>query len=284
LSQGRENDLPPDLRIVRDALRALPPVAPRPEFRERLRRDFISGSLRGALPAAPGGWSWRELFFARPAVRWALLPAAGLAAVLVAAVLYNSTHRPVWSVAQVTPEGAIWVDGARVDASRLAGEIPAFRGGERIRLENGAQLDLMLPGKVVLQAAPATEFEVPKAPGPLLAGAIRGAIQRGEVRLSTGPDFPGSRLIMQGSMAMAEVTGTTLSVLCNPDSTCVCVFDGAVAMVDNRGATEMVRAGTRRTVYSQEKPALLEPILPMETMKLSMLRDAAGQRFRGEER
>ena len=72
------------------------------------------------------------------------------------------------------------------------------------------------------------------------------------------------------------VKGTTLAVFRLPDASCVCVFEGEVAMLGG-GHDDTVDAGTRRTVYRDGRPPLLEPIRPMETMKLSMLRDQAAQ-------
>jgi hypothetical protein len=140
------------------------------------------------------------------------------------------------------------------------------------------QVDLLCPGRLALQATAGSEFTVPRSPGRWIARASECAVDQGEVRFATGPRFHRARLRIALPSARVEVVGTTLAVICDRDSSCACVLDGQVTMTDMAGTVATVHAGERRTV-SRDKPAHVEPIRPMERMKLQMLDDRARSLF-----
>lgn len=274
MSRTDEELHPEDLR-TRDLLRGLSRPVAEPIFRDRLRREFAEGTIRGALPSGGSIFDrirdWADAI-RRPVV-W--IPAAtSIAAALF--LLWNaSPPRPEWTLRGSMGEGSLRVDGTVVSIATLGSEPDLLRPGRRIVIEGDLTIDLMLGRSLLLQAAPGSEFEIPHPPRRRLSHSTEGAVERGEVRFVTGAEFAGSTLIVHGPSADAIVQGTTLAVLCGPDSTCVCVFDGVVRMVDPGGAGRDVPAGTRRTRFaSTARAPLEEPIRPMESMKLAMLQDA----------
>jgi len=50
----------------------------------------------------------------------------------------------------------------------------------------------------------------------------------GEIRVTTGPSFPGAHLDVSTPVAAIEVSGTTFAVILEPHGTCVCVLEGTV--------------------------------------------------------
>jgi len=252
--------LPPDDRSFQPLRGARPPQA-EPAYRERLRRSFAGGSLEPRLERAPPR-----------AMPWAA--AAAAAAGLVAALVLNAGPR--WTLQGVTGSGTLSVDGRELAAHDLGAIRTAVRPGARIRTSADVQVDLRLPGVLALQIAPGSEAVIPTAPSRWFPRRARGGVTAGEVRFVTAARFRGATLSLTTPEAGVEVSGTTFAVIRDSLSSCVCVLEGEVAM-SAAGAVERVEAGTRRTLYRDGRPPLLEPIRPMETMKLTMLRDQAAQ-------
>jgi hypothetical protein len=150
--------------------------------------------------------------------------------------------------------------------------------GAVVVLPADAQLDIQLPGIVAIQIVGGSRVILPGSPGRWFGRSMVGSLEAGEVRITTGPAFGGCRLEVVTPEVRAIVTGTTLAVLRQPDASCVCVLEGQVAMVGVASA-DTVWAGLRRSVYRDGRAPKVEPILPMETMKLTMLRAKAEQDF-----
>lgn len=248
-----------------DALRARlgrMPRRPAPAaFHAGLRSQFV----RDAIPAPS---SRRRL---RPIVVAGAFSTAAAAALLAVAILGRG---PAWELASVSGSGVARIGGAEVPLSAPDLVARRLRAGAEVVLPADAQIDLRLPGIALLQITGGTRTVVPGRPGGWLARSIATSLASGELRLSTGPGFAGRRLTVVTPEVRVLVEGTTLAVLRDQDASCVCVFEGRVAMA-GAGATDTVRAGTRRSVFRNGGPPLLEPIRPMEAMKLGMLRDQA---------
>ena len=281
MSRARNRNAGRDRRIE-EIIRELPAVAADPAFRERLRLEFIAGSLRSSarfvetvrtspFTARWRAWTERGWGVASP-LRWAAATVL-LIALLAAGVVLNRGE--AWRLHSVTSDGTVYLNGSPIPAGRLQETPHALRAGREIRLEGAAQLELVLDGTLLMQITPGSAATMPGRAGRWFGRTLRMDVLAGEVRYSTGPRFLGCRLRIEGVAAEAEVLGTTLAVLSGPDSTCVCVLDGEVRMRAVDGQEETVTAGTRRIVYRGLRSPLVEPISPMETMKLSMLRDAA---------
>lgn len=251
-----------DMDAVRIALSRIPRQGAPPEFRARLRLQFV-------LDTIPE----RSRHERRPS-RLAVLRAVATAGAMAAAfllVVWLVYPGPAWKLSAVTGTGMAQVDGRSVplEATSLA---PRLRPGTEIILPPDAQLDLELPGIAVMQIVGGSRAVVPDRSSRWFTRSVTASLASGELRISTGPGFAGTRLTVITPEIRAVVTGTTLAVLRNPDASCVCVLEGKVAMI-GVGVSDTVRAGFRRSVFRNGSPPLLEPIRPMETMKLGMLRE-----------
>ena len=240
------------------------PTAPR-EFRARLRAQFV----RGTMPDRDRGASLR-----RSAMPWRVPAAAAGTVVVLSLVVSLLNAGSAWRVTGWMGTGDVLVDGRTVPLDVMRGL--RLRAGTVLEVPADLQLDVDLPGIARLQIAGGSRVAVPGSPGRWIARSVSAPFERGEIRVSTGPAFRGSRLTIVTPEMRAGVTGTTFAVIRNRDGSCVCVLDGSVVMAGG-AATDTVHSGLRRSVFRDGRPPLVEPILPMETMKLTMLREQAEQ-------
>lgn len=136
-------------------------------------------------------------------------------------------------------------------------------------------MEILCNGHLVVQLTPSTEMTVPAPPRRWFGRAATASFHGGEARILTGPRFRGSRLTVVTDEARVEVTGTTLAVIRDAEGTCVCVFEGAVAVGARGDEPERVATGLRRFHYKGSRPAATLPIDDMENAKLSMFQDRA---------
>ncbi len=255
---------------VRRSLSNLPGPPIRPAFRDRLRAEFILGAvpgrrLLGTHVVRVSNW------------KWAASAAAIAALLLVIAVQGN--RGPEWELSGVSGEGTAEIDGRPTPLAAPESVARRLHSGAEVVLPAGAQVELRLPGIAAIQIVGGSRAFLPGSPGRWFGRAMAARLEAGELRITTGPAFSGNRLVVVTPEVQAIVTGTTLAVLRQPDASCVCVLEGQVAML-GKASADTVRAGFRRTVYRDGRAPLVEPILPMETMKLTMLREQAGQALR----
>jgi hypothetical protein len=258
---------PMHLERLQRSLSRLSRPAARPEFRDRLRRQFV----RGPVPERASAWG--SMPHLSP------LSLAALTATTAALMLFlgwQLNAGPTWKITAISGHEIVRVDGRPVASDSPAKVARALKPGSRVWLPEGTQLDLELPGVAVIQIVGGSSARLPGSPGRWLGRSMKASIETGEIRISTGPAFQGIRFDVRTPEVRAVVTGTTLAVLRQRDASCVCVLEGEVAML---GGTDdgTVHAGYRRSVYRDGSAALLEPIRPMEAMKLTMLRDQASQ-------
>ena len=257
-----------DVRRARAALAGLrPPPAPAAAFRARLRREFAAGTLAPAdAVAAP-----RRVV--RPALRWA--GAAVAAAGIAAGTLALGNAGPAWRVVAAAGAGAATVDGRAVPLADAAALTAALVPGAHVRLPAGAALEIASARTLAIQMAGGTDAVVPRVPGRWFGRAVAGSLAAGEWRVTTGAAFPGARLAITTPSARVEVTGTTLAVICQPQGTCVCVFEGHVRVGRVRGDLVTVAGGRRRYVYADAAHAPLDDaMLPGERPALGDFCDA----------
>lgn len=228
------------------------------KFRVRLRSQFVAGTIPAPRPRP---WSW-------PAM--ALSAASAAAAALL--VVWSLDPGPAWELSAVSGTGVARINGRPVSLGSVVALAARLRPGAEVVLPADAQLDLVLPGVAVMQLTGGSRATLPRRPERWSPRLITAALELGELRISTGPQFAGMRLTVVTPEARAVVHGTTLAVLRDQRASCVCVLEGRVTMVGG-GGTDTVRAGFRRSLPRDGGPPLLEPIRPMEVMKLTMLRD-----------
>lgn len=252
--------LRPEEKAAQEAIRSLSTPPADPAYRDRLRQAFASGSIESRIRPRPRV----------PTVLW-LAPAAAAALVLA----FVSNQGPRWNIGGVSGSGIVVVDGFELSSTDSAALGRAIRPGARLRTSAEVQIDLLLPGVLSIQVAPGSELVIPGSPGRWFARTSSGRVTEGEVRFVAGSRLRGGSLRITTPEARVDVTGTTLSVIREPSATCVCVLEGVVHMSPEGGPATAVRPGTRRYVYGDGRPTLVEPIRPLEVMKLTMLRDQA---------
>ncbi|MEZ4652374.1 MAG: FecR domain-containing protein [Candidatus Eisenbacteria bacterium] len=258
--EGREDE-------VQRLLSRLPDVEPAPAFLNRLRLDFQQGTVRPVLAVTP---LWR-----RPTFHWSVAAVALAAAVLVVVFVNRG---PSWQMVRASGTGTLFVQGTPIPLADVAENVRMLAPGTEVRLEGdmSASLDLFYPGLFSVQVTPGSSLTLPDAPGRWFRRHASFEVADGEVRVVTGPRFPGAHLKVMAPGTEVHVVGTTFAVIAGADSTCVCVLEGtATMMMPEDSAMMPVPAMHRRTVFMRTEETMEEPIRPMEEMKLTMLRDSA---------
>lgn len=249
----------PGPRVIRALEQLRQPLAPTLDaaWLAQTRDAFVAGTLV-AVPKP-----------ARSAIQsfWPALAAAAALAILFAL----PARGPQWQWVASTGEGPVRVGDVSIPIQDSLALSRALVGGADVIVPEGSQLDVALPGVVLLQITGGTHSTLPRQASFWNLHELRSTLTSGELRATTGADFHGTRLAFQSPGTSIWVTGTTLAVIRGADSTCVCVFEGRVAVRSSTGV-DTVFAGTRRVIPDGSKAARVEAIRPMETMKLSMLR------------
>jgi ferric-dicitrate binding protein FerR (iron transport regulator) len=232
------NQKPPDDEDIARAVRELPHVEADPAFRERLRGEFVGGSLAEKHPAArPAhaprrGWSWR----------WAA-PAFAAAAALLFVVLNRA---PAPRVVDATGTGDIRVDGASFALSDRDAWAARVRPGARLDTPPDAAVDILVDGTVLYEIAGGSRLTIPRSPGRWFNSAVECSLLVGELRAKTGPRFAGRTLRVYTPEGITVVSGTLISVWCSEMGTCVCVHEGVARVGVNEADLEEVRPGYRK--------------------------------------
>ncbi len=267
----------PAEKRTQEALRAVERPAADPAFRARLRDAFTTGTLAEQAPArrapaAPGPIGGTRAWFARPAFRLALAAAAAVMVVGVATLNRGGD----WALASVAGTGTVLIGDVPVTLEDREQLQRLLRPGVRVTLPAEGELTLFANGTLALQLTPGTEITIPEPPARWFGRSSRMDVRSGEVRISTGPRFRGARFAVRTPLATAEITGTTIAVILEPEFACVCVLDGTASVGAPNGQRAELATGMRRFFYRNDSPSLLQPIDDMQRMKLTMFRDAAG--------
>jgi ferric-dicitrate binding protein FerR (iron transport regulator) len=261
---------------ARAALRAVSPEPPDAEFRERLKREFVSG----AIQVTKGRERVVAHFPVRrrkpPMVAWA---AASLAAAAALVFVVGALNRgPSWWVTAARGEGAIKVDGQTVALADRDAMRRLLVPGAEIETAENAELDLCMNGVLAVQLTPGTRMTLPPPPGRWFGRRCELYARGGEIRVTTGPKFAGDRLAIMSPNAAVMVTGTTFAVIMEDAGTCVCVFEGNAAVGRMRAGAlaEMshVPGGSRRYVYKDARPPETKEIREDERVKLAQFRES----------
>lgn len=264
MSETRFDPPTADERRAQSAVRELGVPGADPAFRERLKRDFVSGRIgeRATLALAAPWWRRRWMMALTPT-------AAALLAVLVVA----ANRGPDWSVMAMNGDGVAVVDGAPLPMQHAMEETRRLHPGSRVQVPEGGTLALAGTGTMMMEIAGGTEVTLPATPGRWFGRSVEARVRSGVVRFSTGPRFHGARLHVETPEAGVDVTGTTLAVICEPGGTCVCVYEGVVQVLAHGGTRERVAAGRRRFVYNDGRAPVNSEMLPHERTRLGEIHE-----------
>jgi hypothetical protein len=256
--KDRDDKMTPEKQRVREAIREVGPVRADPAFRERLKRDFVSGTIgERKAPAKP---------------RFFLLPAWQFASMLVAAVaawlLIQVFQAPSWQIHAVLGKGWIKVDDRQVDARDFEPLDELVRPGARIRVDEEAALDIRGGDVILIELAGGSDVTLPGAPRRWFAKPLESVLHSGEIRLQTGPGFAGHTLTVRTAEGRIRVTGTALSVYKGDDFTCVCVLEGTARIGKDEARMEDVGAGLRKVMFSGDRPSKVVDIEPHHAEEL----------------
>ncbi len=253
-------------RRAREAVRALSTPAADPEFRARLKHEFVTGEF-GTAPRRVERLPWTL----RPMTRWTV-GAAAAAASLVAVLALNQS--PEWRLSGGGGEAIAVVDGRPVPMAHAEELARLVRPGARVRIPDTRGLELMSAGQMAIELSPGTDFTVPAVPGRWFARHVSAEVRDGRLHLTTGAGFRGATLAITTPEARVLVTGTTLAVICGPGGTCVCVLEGTVHVGPSSGAMMPVAHGHRGFVYDDGRPPQTFEILGPERTSLTAFREA----------
>jgi hypothetical protein len=257
----------PEEERVRSTLASLEAAPAEPSFRERLKREFVSGEIAASRPRiVPGGAKARRW---RPEL-WIGVPAAAAAAVVAVALLNRG---PAWSVTSTSGQGVAVIGNVPVPMNHREDLARSIKPGVRVRIPDGASLEIMSPGQLAIEVTSGTEMVLPRTPGRWFGRRVATEMKQGELRITTGAEFQGAHLAIATPEARVDVTGTTLAVIREPHGTCVCVLEGRVMVGAKEGAMAAVEAGTLRFTFGDGSEPKIASIREIESVKLREFRD-----------
>ncbi|MEK7330313.1 MAG: hypothetical protein AAB113_05875, partial [Candidatus Eisenbacteria bacterium] len=143
MTPHRPDPLTPDETRARDAVRGLDRPRADAAFRERLKRDFVTGRI-GERRVLELPLAWHQ----RLAWRLALAPVV-LAALAVAVVLAN--RGPGWTVLATAGDGVAVVDQTPVPLAHGEELQRRLHPGARLTVPAGAEIELASAGRLVVQ-------------------------------------------------------------------------------------------------------------------------------------
>lgn len=251
------------------ALGELPLPAARPEFRARLREQFLEvATAEPAAPAVPVAIGRADRTRLLPFFLPALIAAAVM--LVVWSVLTRETPRR-WTVLEGAAEGLVVIDGVQVESTNrtrlsdllaTAGEIETKDAPLRIQLERDLVIDLGPRSKLTKMTFPAAGYWSVRA-------------ESGSARICTGPTFSADKHLRVFTADMElGVTGTIFAVDVEPKGTCVCCLQGRIdATPKGTTAAKPIEAGKMCYAYHDTKPAVWGPAVEQH---LPPLRDLKG--------
>jgi ferric-dicitrate binding protein FerR (iron transport regulator) len=265
-------------RVAR-AVRALPPEPPAAPYRTQMRARFVAGAVdapsavRAAQAAAAQARAPRRGFLGLRPIELGL----ALAGLAIVAALASSVMNagPKWRVApNALASGNVVVDDEPIPVTDVESLDEVLRPDSHVVWDGDGELMLHSPGGAVISILPGTEVQMPAPPPRWFARRTAGRVERGEIRVMTGPRFHGARFSITTPQAQVEITGTTLAVICEPAVTCVCVYEGAVEVrgLAPADAGAMVPAGQRRTLFADGRATEQAEMRPNERVALDRMR------------
>jgi ferric-dicitrate binding protein FerR (iron transport regulator) len=274
MKDERYDKLTEQERSVRSAIRSAGQVRADAAFRERLKREFVSGTI--AKPAADSRSSRSRSFMP---LAWILLPAA--AALVLLAIFLPRSAVPAWSVQAVHGEGVIEIDGqvlATGEPERLA---EALAAGGHVRLPDEVGLDVRLGDRLILALNAGSEVTLPALNESDEPGTLIADVHHGEMNIMTGPGFPGTAMHILTSEGRTEITGTIVSVYKADGYTCVCVLEGTAHVGPDESRLEAVSAGHLMVMLEGGVEPIIEKIAPTHEAGLLEFQERNKNAFEG---
>ncbi len=247
-------NLTPGQERARDAVRALGQVPAAAAFRERLKQEFVSGDIARQkvlkLDTRPGFLGW---------LGKALLPAAAVA--LAVAMFFILAPGTSWKFKGITGQGLVAVNDVKVDASDVQTLARLIKPGARIVVPEGVALDLIAGDVLLLELDEGADATVPQNPGRGAGEVMFSEVATGELRLKTGPGFPGRQFNVRTPEGLIEVTGTIISIFRGPELTCVCVFEGEARIGQDPETMDLIPAGQRKVMFLDRRPPMITEVM-----------------------
>ncbi len=255
MSEGRNEELSPELRHVQEAVQQLPGPRSDPAFRAALRRRFIQGTfapeqVSRQVERRPAPWIrwWR----------WALVPAAAAAALLL---LFLANRGPSWSIHQAYGTGVASVDGETVPVTSEDRLGDVIRSGSTVVLGPDAGLELRCGDLAVIEVTPGSHVTLPSRPGRWLGRTMAGRVGLGEMRVMTGPGFSGRAFHIFTPEGRINLTGTVVSAYRNEELTCVCILEGEAMVGRDEEHLDPIHQGMRKVMFSDSRPSMVAEIV-----------------------
>jgi hypothetical protein len=283
----RGAELPPAAERARSALAKAPVEPADPEFRQRLKRDFVSGAIEvtGAKERRRvAGWRGARAIAGGRAPRRVHLPPAAwvglsLATAAVATIVFGTLNRgPQWWVTAARGDGTVRIEGQTVALDDRDALRRLLVPGAEVETGPNAELDLCSSGVLALQLGPGTRMTLPPPPARWIGRNDELWVRAGILRVTTGPRFSGARLAVMSPTAAVVATGTTFAVIIEDAGTCVCVYEGTASVgrrVDGeRADMSPVPGGRRRYVYKGVRPPEMAGMRDEERGRLAQFREA----------
>jgi hypothetical protein len=260
MSASNVSAAPAEEALAREAVQQLMDVYADPNFRDQVKRGFITGRL-AEYPGlfAPPGPVWKTV------LRWIYIP---MALTVFLFVLFQMNQGPGWTVLQTDRAGSVMVDGQRVSLSDEAVR-RAFASGKTIELASAGPVLLVSRGQMMLELTPGTRMTMPTTTGRWFGRTARGELHEGMVRVTTGPTFQGAELRIRTPEALVLVDGTTFSVARDTRGTWVCVLEGEVMVARKQAKPLAVREGTRRFIFTGTRQGTADGLPARERARLS---------------
>jgi ferric-dicitrate binding protein FerR (iron transport regulator) len=244
-----------ELAVLRWVGRA-PEAAPSPEARERARAAFLTGDAAG-VPAVR----------ARPGTLRRVLPLA-IAAAAAGLVFYGAQPADRWVVESVT--GTATFDGtAAHDGDEYAEGMVTTGPGASLEAELGHRLRVFVAGD--------SRLELPRGPSRWFPSRRTVDVDRGVFFASTAGRPLGFGMRVRTDEAAIDVVGTTFAVRRNDLGTCVCLYEGRVAIRGTTAGDVEVAAGQRALLPPGSPSPVVEPLDEMETTLLGGLEGRQAQ-------
>ena len=249
MTDERRNDLAGKDQRIREAIRSTGDVRADAAFRERLKREFGSGAI-----SEPAVQPEESEAHGLPRWAWLLVPAAVV--ILIVAVLLPKPE-PTWSV---YGHGQVEIDGQTLSMDAPEVIARALNSGGHVVVADGSALHLRLDDRLILALTEGTDATVPGPPGRGSVGPLIAEVRDGELRLKTGPGFPGSRLHILTAEGRTEITGTIVSVYKGGSYTCVCVLEGTALIGVDETSLDEIPEGMLKIMFDDGSPPIVTEI------------------------
>jgi ferric-dicitrate binding protein FerR (iron transport regulator) len=249
MSDERHNDVAGRDERIRNSIRATGDVSADATFRERLKREFAAGTI-----SEPAVQPEQREAPRLPRWTWLLVPAA--AVILVVALILPKPD-PTWTIYGT---GSVVINGQTLSTGDADTIARALVSGGDVQVPDGSSLHLRLDDRLILALIEGTDATVPAPPQPDSEGLLISEVRDGELRLKTGPGFPGSRLHVLTTEGRTEISGTIVSVYKGDGYTCVCVLEGTALIGVDESSLDEIPPGMLKIMFDDGSPPFVMDI------------------------